>query len=85
MFVGGEGFLWLCLVGDNDRRDSDAKSHPFGEGSKAFLAATMRYFVGRSACLYLNFLDASSHLYKRVCPSVRPSVRRSVRRYVMLL
>ena len=21
------------------------------------------------------FLDASSHLYKRVCPSVRPSVR----------
>ena len=27
-------------------------------------------------------LDASSHLYKRVCPSVRPSVRRSVRRSV---
>ena len=25
------------------------------------------------------FLDASSHLYKSVCPSVRPSVRRSVR------
>ena len=25
------------------------------------------------------FLDASSHLYKRVCPSVGPSVRRSVR------
>ena len=24
------------------------------------------------------FLDAPSHLYKRVCPSVRPSVRRSV-------
>ena len=24
------------------------------------------------------FLDASSHLYKRVCPSVRRSVRRSV-------
>ena len=24
------------------------------------------------------FLDASTHLYKRVCPSVRPSVRRSV-------
>ena len=23
----------------------------------------------------LSFLDASSHLYKRVCPSVRPSVR----------
>ena len=26
-----------------------------------------------------GFLDASSHLYKRVCPSVRPSVGRSVR------
>ena len=25
------------------------------------------------------FLDASSHLYKRVCPSVCPSVRPSVR------
>ena len=25
------------------------------------------------------FLDASSHLYKSVCPSVDPSVRRSVR------
>ena len=28
------------------------------------------------------FLDASSHLYKRVCPSVRPSVGPSVRRSV---
>ncbi len=25
-----------------------------------------------------RFLDASSHLYKKVCPSVRPLVRRSV-------
>ncbi len=31
------------------------------------------------------FLDASSHLYKRVCPSVGPSVRPSVRMYVTLL
>ena len=29
-----------------------------------------------------SFLDAFSHLYKRVCPSVGPSVRRSVRRSV---
>ena len=28
------------------------------------------------------FLDASSHLYKRACPSVGPSVGRSVRRSV---
>ena len=27
---------------------------------------------------YVTFLDASSHLYKSVCPSVRPSVRRSI-------
>ena len=26
-----------------------------------------------------TFLDATTHLYKRSCPSVRPSVRRSVR------
>ena len=26
----------------------------------------------------ISFLDASSHLYKWLCPSVRPSVRRSV-------
>ena len=25
-----------------------------------------------------EFLDASTHLYKRVCPSVGPTVRRSV-------
>ena len=29
-----------------------------------------------------SFSDASSHLYKRVCPSVRPSVRPSIRRSV---
>ena len=28
--------------------------------------------------LFRAFLDASSHLYKSVCPSVRRSVRRSV-------
>merc|ERR1711951_309795 len=33
----------------------------------------------------LIFLDASSHLYKRVCPSVGPSVRPSVRRSVRWL
>ena len=29
--------------------------------------------------ILLHFLDASSHLYNRACPSVGPSVRRSVR------
>ena len=31
-----------------------------------------------------QFLDATTHLYKRSCPSVRPSVRRSVHRSVGL-
>ena len=30
----------------------------------------------------LRFLDASTHLYMRVCPSVRPSVRPSVGRSI---
>ena len=30
----------------------------------------------------MEFLDAFSHLYKRVCPSIRPSIGRSVRRLV---
>ena len=34
------------------------------------------------AMWHIRFLDASTHLYKRVCPSVRPSVRRSVGRSV---
>ena len=29
--------------------------------------------------VYIHFLDAFSHLYNRVCPSVHPSVCRSVR------
>ena len=32
----------------------------------------------RSVILFIAFLDASTHLYNRVCPSVRPSVRPSV-------
>ena len=35
--------------------------------------------LGKSAQSRRNFLDKSSHLYKRVCPSVHRSVRRSVR------
>ena len=31
-----------------------------------------------SRCIFRPFLDASSHLYMRSCPSVRPSVRPSV-------
>ena len=32
----------------------------------------------QSGRIFCHFLDAPSHLYKRVCPSVRPSVRGSV-------
>ena len=38
-----------------------------------------------SAPLFLTFLDASSHLYKRVCPSVRPSLRLSVGYHFVLV
>ena len=51
----------------------------------AFFAA--HFLISRilsdARCLY-SFLDASSHLYKRVCPSVRRSVGRSVGRSVTL-
>ena len=36
------------------------------------------------AKLSMTFLDASSHLYKPVCPSVRPSVCPSVRMSVRM-
>ena len=32
--------------------------------------------------MYGRFLDASTHLYMRICPSIRQSVRRSVRRSI---
>ena len=43
--------------------------------------------LGRFSCYlsfqsHTSFLGAFSHLYKRVCPSVRRSVRPSVRRFV---
>ena len=40
--------------------------------------------IARSCAPFPLFLDASSHLYKRVCPSVRPSVRPLVGRPVGL-
>merc|ERR1712228_199687 len=36
-------------------------------------------FSMRKHSVVINFLDASSHLYKRVCPSIRPSVGPPVR------
>ena len=38
----------------------------------------VRFLVSALNLLLFLFLDAFSHLYKRVCLSVRPSVRRSV-------
>ena len=42
-----------------------------------FLVLFLFHYLSNS-CFRL-FLDASTHLYKRVCPSVGPSVRRSDR------
>ena len=53
---------------------------PLGSAYYENLNILMHPFGGLSL-----FLDASSHLYKRVCPSVGPSVRPSVRRSVTLL
>ena len=55
--------------------------------------AVLSFFRGKGRykeCgINLKFLDASSHLYKRVCPSVGPSVgpsvRPSVTRYFLMM
>ena len=39
----------------------------------------LNHFMADS-CSHVSFLDAPSHLYKRVCPSVRPSGTPSLRR-----
>ena len=57
--------------------------NPFTGGGGLWFTFFHNYdFEARSKCHHLvnkTFLDALSHLYKRVCPSVRRSVRRSVR------
>ena len=35
---------------------------------------SLKIFCKNAITCIVRFLDASSHLYKRVCPSVRPSV-----------
>ena len=42
------------------------------------VSVDVKHPVFHAFLLPLRFLDASSHLYMRVCPSVRPSVRRLV-------
>ena len=77
----------------SDIQDASAEKH--GLRTAAILASGKRrvgnhnsgnhHFIMFPLCYENAFLDASSHLYKSVCPSVGPSVRRSVRMYVMLL
>ena len=63
------------VTNDNDDKDSNDD-----EEKKAYLDfLTYRNLRGKH-----EFFDASSHLYKRVCPSVRPSVNPSVRPSVRL-
>ena len=45
---------------------------------RAALVSTLMHRPPRSNA-FASFLDASSHLYMRVCPSVGPSVGLSVR------
>ena len=60
----------------------DAKNGEFSSGKSCgpsdFHIAECAWNVQERISGLRNFLDASSHLYKRVCPSVGPSVHRSV-------
>ena len=49
------------------------------DSSGSSFSSSSSLFVVVVACQSRFFLDASSHLYKRVCLSVRPSVCTSVR------
>ena len=64
----------------------DAKNGEFSSGKSCgpsdFHIAECAWNVQERISGLRNFLDASSHLYKRVCPSVGPSVGPSVRRSV---
>ena len=61
----------------------DAKNGEFSSGKSCgpsdFHIAECAWNVQERISGLRNFLDASSHLYKRVCPSVGPSVDLSVR------
>ena len=46
--------------------------------SNALYSGLVRKMVKNENLEKLIFLDAPSHLYMRLCPSVRPSVARSV-------
>ena len=56
-----------CDMYDDDDDDGNEKQQSFSQTTNLNLRLGV-----------LKFLDAPSHLYKRVCPSVRPSVRPSV-------
>ena len=47
-------------------------------GSALIFVFSSLFCICPNLCFLPSFLDASSHLYKRVCPCVRPSLRISV-------
>ena len=72
--------------GSGNERDAEEEDEE--EGTEPFRdrEARIRNLFLRSLTLTRSlFLDASSHLYKRPCPSVGPSIRPLVGRSVMLL
>ena len=80
---GRKELVKLALLSRIDQisslKASDASSHPYTKTCPSFILS-----VHLSNCFLVRpvFLDASSHLIKRLCPSVGRSVRRSVRRSV---
>ncbi len=84
------GILFVHLKGASNlpskggMRKMFGQADPDGYAKVCFGAAESKETSPRAGGLYIffTFLDASFHLYKRVCPSVRRSVRPSVRRSV---
>ena len=76
---------WGCTVGKNNRKPrckywaTRSSVRSFAHTSHSFARSLTsptpslvgQWMIGR---LFILFLDAPSHLYKRVCPSVGPSV-----------
>ncbi len=67
---------WTCSLRSHDVWIETRSCPTFNDQNWTNYHRTIQLTPGRT------FLDASSHLYMRVCPSVGPSVRRSVRRFV---
>ena len=72
----------MTMTMDHDNNDDDDHENDDADNDEEYDndGEYIRYYPGSMGCRFTgnSFLDASSHLYKRVCPSVRRSVGPSV-------